>query len=111
MEGSSGVDVNGLCFRQECGEAVFGRGRCHKQCSGGDVYAVSQTAVWRSCMREGIVFKQCSGDNVCVADGSMEKLHWGRMVFKQCSGDNVCVADGSMEKLYEGRDSVQAVFR
>ena len=67
------------------------------------MYAVSQTAVWRSCMREGIVFKQCSGDNVCVADGSMEKLQWGRMMFKQCSGDDVCVADGSMEKLHWGR--------
>ena len=39
---------------------------------------VFQMAAWRSCMGEGIVFKQCSGDDmyvVCVSDGSMEKLY------------------------------------
>ena len=40
-------------------------------------------------MGEGIVFKQCSGDDmyvVCVSDGSMEKLYGGGegQVFKQC---------------------------
>ena len=50
---------------------------------------VFQMAIWGCCMKEGIVFKQCSGDDMY----------------------DVCVSDGNMEMLYERGDSVQAVCR
>ena len=75
---------------------------------------VFQIAIWGCCMIDGIVFKQCSGDDmydVCVSDGSMEKLYGGKgIVCKQCSGDDVCVSGGSMEELYVGRGIVFKLY-